>query len=162
MLRIIGVVVFALAISAALAIGAGHLAEKRAREFSERTVREIFSDWNYEAIRRNAMKQLRQSPRANAEGPKFLQWGKDGLGPLQEVGEPLGGIAIGWGKGAQPRGLFGNYVYHARFRNGEANLEIGVVWEEWQWRISDYRFDSPVLHDRVQELFSPQSKRPAS
>src|SRR4051794_34019895 len=111
MLRIIAVAFLTLFIAAATMLSAGYLEEKHAREFSEKAVQQIFTDWNYEAIRRMAMKQLRQSPRANAEGPKFLQWGKEGLGSLQGAGEPVGGVAIGWGKGAKPRGLFGFYDF---------------------------------------------------
>jgi hypothetical protein len=156
MLRVLGVAFLTLVVAAAALLGAGYFAAERARAFSEKAVREIFTDWNYEASRRILMKRLRQSPRANAEGPMALQWGKDGLGPLQDAGEPFGGMAIGWEKGSETHSLFGQYEFKARFKNGEAYLAIGVVWEDWAWRVSSYKFDSPVLHD------PPKANRPAN
>jgi hypothetical protein len=156
MLRVLGVAFLTLVIAAAILVGAGYLAEKRARAFSEQAVREIFADWNYEAARRISMKRIRESPRMNTEGPKGLEWGKVGLGPLRDAGKPVGGVAIKWGKTEDPHWFFGQYEYTARFEKAEANLQIGIVWEDRAWRISNYRFDSSVLHD------PPQFKRPAA
>jgi hypothetical protein len=156
MRRVLSVVFLTLVVVAALLLGGGYFAAERARAFSEKAVREIFTDWNYVAARRMFMKRLRQSPRANAEGQSFLQWGKDGLGPLQDAGKPFGGMAIGWEKGSETRSLFGQYEFDARFKNGKAYLAIGVVWEDWEWRVSSYKFDSPVLHD------PPKPNRPAN
>jgi hypothetical protein len=93
------------------------------------------------------MAELRQSQRANAEGPQMLQWGKDALGPLEDAGKPEGSVALRWGEYARPIGLVGQYEFSARFRNGEAKLEFGVIWEDGKWRISRYRFDSPLLYE---------------
>lgn len=156
MLRVLGIAFITLIIAAAMLIGAGYLAEKRARAFSEQAAREIFTDWNYDAARRLSMKRLRLSPRMNAEGPKTFQWGKAGLGSLQAAGQPLGGIAIRWGKMEDPHWLYGNYEFDARFDKAQANLQIGLIWEDRAWRISNYRFDSSVLHD------PPLPSRPAN
>src|SRR5262245_7416166 len=119
MLRILGVACLTLVIAAAILVGAGSLAEKRARTFSGRAVREIFTDWNYETARRLSMKRIRESPRMNAEGPKGFQWGKAGLGALRDVGRPVGGVAIRWGNTEDRGWLFGRYEYTARFENAE-------------------------------------------
>ena len=147
MVRVFGVAFFTLLVAAAILLSAGYFAAEQARAFSEKAVREIFTDWNYDASRRLLMKRLRQSSRANAESPVFLQWAKDGLGPLQDAGEPFGGMAMGWEKGSETHSLFGQYEFKARFKNGEAYLSIGVVGEDWAWRVSSYKFDSPVLHN---------------
>ena len=146
MLRVLRISFFTLVLAGAVLIGAGYLAEQRARAFSEKAVREIFAEWDYQAARRIMMKRMRESPRMDVEGPKVLQWGNEALGPLQDGGKPFGGIALWWGRTEDPHWLLGQYEFDARFKNGEANLEIGVVWEDWAWRISRYRFDSPALH----------------
>jgi len=156
MLRVLGVAFLTFVIASAVLIGAGYLAEKRARTFSESAVREIFTEWNYEAVRRSSMKRLRESPRMNADGPKGLQWGKDGLGPLQSAEKPHGGVAISWGSFDDPHWFSGQYDFIGHFKNGQADLEISVVWEDRAWRISNYRFHSSALHEL------PSEKRPAN
>jgi hypothetical protein len=147
--RIIGVVVLVLLLTAGAVWGAGYLYEKRARDFSVKVTRTIFEDWDYEVLRQNEMAELRQSQRANAQGPQLLQMGKDRLGPLEDAGKPEGSVALRWGEHARPMGLVGQYEFNARFRNGEAKLEFGVIWEDGRWRISRYRFDSPLLYEAV-------------
>jgi hypothetical protein len=147
--RKIGIVVLVLVMSAGTLWGTGYLYEKHAREFSVRVTRSIFEDWDYEAVRKNAMTELRLSQRANVEGPKMLQWGGDALGPLEDAGKPDGSVALRWGEYARPIGLVGQYEFNARFRKGEAKLQIGVVFENGKWRISRYKFDSPQLYERV-------------
>jgi hypothetical protein len=147
MARVLKIAFLTLLVAAAIVVGTAYFAAERARAFSEKAVRKIFTDWDYAASRPILMERMRLSSRANSEGPIFLQWGKEGLGPLQESSKPFGGVALGWEKGSETYSLFGDYEFKARFKNGEAYLSIGVVWEDWAWRVSSYKFDSPVLHD---------------
>jgi hypothetical protein len=160
-LRILITALVTLALAALALVGTGRIQEKHALEFATNATRDIYENWDYEAVHGNAVAELRDNAEFNEQGPKMMRWGQEVLGPLERLGAPSGGLAFRWGANVAMPGVVGQYTFDSRFSRGEARLEIEVIRESGEWRMTEFRFNSPQLIGSVPN-FSGTARKDAA
>ena len=149
MLRILGLIFLTLVVGAAIAVAVGIRQDQRAREYVSSSVRRIYQNWDFSELTDRASVQLRREPGFDTAGPQMFQMMSGVFGPLVTAGEPSGRAGFGWGKGSKARGTYGEYLVHAKFKAGDADLKLLVVKEHGAWRIRAFNVESPLLFDAI-------------
>ena len=155
MLRILITALVTLALAALAIVGTGRFQEKKAREVTIKVTREMYKDWDFEAVKDSFVTEFRENREFVEGAPKMLRWGQEVLGPLEHLGAPTGGLAYRWGPNVPSRGFVGHYEFNARFSRGEAKLEVEMLRESGEWRLSSFRFNSPKILERMQKQGNP-------
>lgn len=144
MLRVLGLL-FLLLVAAAVAGGAFWLhQERQAREFVVAVTPIIYKDWNAAAVTNRSASLLR-TPDYEAQVSDLFRTISPALGALEQAEVTDGSLHFGRADPKLGRGLYGKYTLHAKFRDGEANLDFSVIKEQGAWRIAAFGVDSPAI-----------------
>jgi hypothetical protein len=158
-MRVLLVALITLVLAAALLAGTGYIQEKKARELSEEMVRSLYTEWDYRVVLDNAVDELVETE-DDEKWARMFEWGRKGLGKLEHLGQPTGGVGVRWGPHAPSRGVYGHYEFKARFAEGPARLDIDLLWRGGRWRISGTRFNAEALLDAARKHGLPGEQEP--
>jgi len=127
--------------TAGLLAGVGYVQENRARAFSTSAVRDIYTTWNVEALRRIASSNLLKTLKNTGENTDIFALGKQKMGTVDRIDAPMGGIGLHWGPRARNRGFLGRYEFQAHSSSGDLVLTVDLVWEGGRWRLDGTQFN---------------------
>lgn len=150
MIRFLGYLFLLLLIAALVLAGGYYYLDRQASAYVARSVRPIYTDWNFEAMKLRESELVRNSEFERG-GRELFRIFSGALGSLKTAGPPRGGPGFGWTPDADITGIYARYSVQAMFERGEAQLHFVVVKEEGTWRIAGFRVDSPVLLDKVRK-----------
>jgi hypothetical protein len=159
MLRVFGLLFVALLIVAGMGFGYWIHQDRQARGFVTASVPAIYKDWRAEAVSQR-MPHMLQTPAFEGEVRDMFRKVAPHLGPLVSAGAPEGTFGYDRADNRLPKALYGRYVCHAKFRDGEADLRFLVVKEEGLWRIVQFALESPQLTAALQKQQATQGARP--
>ena len=144
MLRALGLLFITLIVAGGIAGGVWYHQDRQARQFVENANSRIYATWNTDTLFRN-MASVSRSPDRDAWAREFFPMMSEALGPLESSGTPEGTLRYGRPAPEMSRGFVGTYTSNAKFRNGDAELELVVIKENGAWRIAAYQVSSPAI-----------------
>lgn len=159
MLRVLGLLFIAILVIAGMGFGYWIHQDRQARAFVTASVPVIYTEWSAQALTRRTAGALR-TPVFEGEVRDMFRQIAPHLGPLVSANEPEGTLRYGRPDTRLPKGLFGKYVSHAKFRNGDAELRFLVTKEDGVWRIAQFAFESPQLTAALQKQQATKGSRP--
>ena len=159
MRRVLGLLLVAVLVIAGMGFGYWVHQDRQARAFVAASVPVIYKDWNAEAVSQRTPRALR-TPAFEGEVREMFQKVAPHLGPLLSADAPEGSLRYDRADTRLPKDLFGRYVSHAKFRDGEADLRFLVVKEEGVWRIVQFALESPQLTAALEKHQATKSARP--
>lgn len=145
---LMGLGVSVLVLIVVAAVGVFYMARQGAKfdvsskAYANRTIPLIVSTWSEQAFLQNASPELlRATPKTDLDG-YFVAFAK--LGPLRHYDGAKGEskIAVLTGKG---KIVTANYVAHAEFAHGSAEIDLGLIRERGHWKIYAFHVNSPLM-----------------
>jgi len=145
---LMGLGIAVLVLIAVAAVGVFYMARQGERldasskAYADRTIPLIVSTWSEQALVQNAAPELlRVASKADFDR-YFAAFAK--LGPLVHYYGAKGqsNIAVLAGKG---KIVTANYVAHAEFAHGTAEIDLGLIREQGHWKIDAFHVNSPLL-----------------
>ena len=148
--KVLGIIFAVLIISiCALLAYASYTANSLAGEYDsssqsyvDKIIPVIASNWSPDDIQSNASPQLREV--MQPEALKQAMFHLSRLGKLKHYGGSKGNAVISF-KNLISKVIHATYTANATFENGEAQISIGIVQVNGQWKLTDFYFNSPVL-----------------
>ncbi len=119
----------------------GERLDASSKAYANRTIPLIVSAWSEQALVQNAPELLHAASKPDFDR-YFAAFAK--LGPLVHYDGAKGqsNITVLAGKG---RIVTADYVAHAKFAHGSAEIDLGLIREQGHWKIDAFRVNSPSL-----------------
>jgi hypothetical protein len=147
-MRILIVALVTLILTGVMLAATGYVQEKKTRDLAEEMVKSIYSTWDAEYLRDHSFDELREQL-DRSRGTEMFGFGQQQLGKLERVGSAEGGAGFRWGTNEPLRGFYAQYTFKARFSKGDATLDIGLMRQGGEWRITSTRFNSEAMFNKA-------------
>jgi hypothetical protein len=120
----------------------GMALDAESKAYVDKSVAAITDDWDADALWQRSSPRFRQTTKQD-DLRNFFDAARESLGRLVAARGATGQATISVVNAV--RSVTANYMVHAQFEKGDADIQIGVVKNGSHWRIEGFHIDSSTL-----------------